>query len=108
MLFATLALRAGGVRALIGYFGFGQSPNIPFFAVLCLACVAYDLCVDRRVRPVTLVGVLLLFGAGLRDRPAVRVHRIRARVIRPVSPTLASRPSPLTVLAFGRGHLQRS
>jgi uncharacterized membrane protein YhaH (DUF805 family) len=62
MLFATLALEPAGFARLIAYFGFGQSPNVPCFGVLCLSCVVYDLCVDRRVRPVTLVGVLLLFG----------------------------------------------
>jgi hypothetical protein len=62
MLFATLALQPAGFARLIGYLGLGQSPNIPFFAMLCASCVVYDLCVDRRVRPVTLVGVLLLFG----------------------------------------------
>lgn len=62
MLFATLALQPAGFARLMGFVGLGQSPNIPFFAVLCLSCVVYDLGVDRRVRPVTLVGVLLLFG----------------------------------------------
>jgi len=62
MLFATLALQPAGFARLIGYVGLGQSPSIPFFAALCSSCVVYDLCVDRRVRPVTLAGVLLLFG----------------------------------------------
>jgi hypothetical protein len=60
MLFATLALQPAGFARLISYLGLGQGPNIPFFTALCCSCVVYDLCVDRRVRPVTLVGVLLL------------------------------------------------
>jgi hypothetical protein len=62
MLFATLALEPAGFARLIGYLGLGQAANIPFFAALCLSCVVYDLWRERRVLPVTLVGVLLLFG----------------------------------------------
>jgi hypothetical protein len=62
MLFATLALEPAGFVRLIGYLGLGQAPNIPFFGALCVSCVVYDLWRERRVLPVTLVGVLLLFG----------------------------------------------
>lgn len=62
MLFATLALQPAGFSRLIGYLGIGPWLNVPFFGVLCASVLAYDWCVDRRVRPVTLLGTLLLFG----------------------------------------------
>jgi hypothetical protein len=62
MLFATFALQPAGFARLIGYLGIGQAASIPAFAVLCSTCALYDWCVDRRVRPVSLLGALVLFG----------------------------------------------
>ena len=62
MLFATMALQPAGFSRLIGWLGFGQALNVPAYAVLCATVAVYDLCVDGRVRPVSIVGGALLFG----------------------------------------------
>jgi hypothetical protein len=62
MLFATLALQPAGFARLIGFVGISQDVNLPAYAVLCASVPIYDLCVDRRVRPVSLVGFATLVG----------------------------------------------